>query len=224
MGSLEVRRARSAPVADQEAGRRLRIARENAGLSQSKAALAISVARTTLVAIEQGMRRLKAHELLGLAKLYGVTANELLRGEAVQVDLVARFRKCYGSKDTAVEEAVMLINDFVRAEAELENSLGVRRASNYPRQRPLLPGSLKQQAEDDAMELRRWLGLGLGPVLDIITLLELHVGVRVYAHPINSRISGLFAWDEAFGACMLFNSRHRADRMKFTAAHVLGIS
>ena len=172
MGSLEVRRVRSAPVSDQEAGRRLRIARENARLSQSKAVQVISIARTTLVAIEQGLRRVRTRELLGLAKLYGVTANEILRGEAVHVDLVPRFRKYYAAGDTAVEEAVMLINDLLRAEVELEASLGVNLVPDYPRQRPLLPGSLKQQAEDDALELRRWLGLA--------SLTNRHfVGVRI---------------------------------------------
>ncbi len=222
MGDLELVHTRRMAVSDQETGRRLRIARENAKLSQAEATGTVNIARTTLVAIEQGLRRVRTAELLALAKLYGVTANDILRGEAVHVDLVPRFRKSNRAEDAAVEFAAMLINDLVSAEVELENSLGVKRTHDYPRQRPLLPGPPKQQAEEDAQELRRWLGLGLGPVFDMMSLLEVQVGIRVYLHPIDSRISGLFAWDEALGACMLFNSKHRPDRLKFTAAHELG--
>ena len=39
-----------------EAGRRLRLARDNAGLTQQEATAEIGIARTTLVAIEKGTR------------------------------------------------------------------------------------------------------------------------------------------------------------------------
>jgi len=54
-----------------EAGERLRIAREGAKITQAAAASAIGVARTTIVAIEQGERRARINELQQLAKLYG---------------------------------------------------------------------------------------------------------------------------------------------------------
>ena len=44
-------------------GSRLRIAREAAGITQAAAAKSIDIARTTLVAIEQGRRRLRTSEL-----------------------------------------------------------------------------------------------------------------------------------------------------------------
>ena len=44
-------------------GERLRIARENAKLTQADAAGVIEVARTTLIAIEQGQRRVRMNEL-----------------------------------------------------------------------------------------------------------------------------------------------------------------
>ena len=44
-------------------GERLRLAREEAKIKQADAATAIDVARTTLIAIEQGQRKAKMHEL-----------------------------------------------------------------------------------------------------------------------------------------------------------------
>ena len=43
-----------------------------------------------------------------------------------------------------------------------------------------MPGDVRIQAENDATELRQWLGLGLAPVRDLVSLLELDLGVRVY--------------------------------------------
>ena len=82
-------------------GERLRVARENAKLTQEDAASAIDVARTTLVAMEQGQRRTRMSELQKLAKAYGTSVNALFRNEAVHVDLAPRFRKLKITKGRA---------------------------------------------------------------------------------------------------------------------------
>ena len=51
----------------------LKLAREEAKLRQAAAAAAIQVARTTLVAIEKGQRRIRISELQQLARLYGTS-------------------------------------------------------------------------------------------------------------------------------------------------------
>ena len=73
-------------------------ARDGGDLTQADAAAAIGVARTTIVAIEQGQRRVRMGELQKLAQLYGTSVNALLRREAVHVDLAPRFRKLFDSK------------------------------------------------------------------------------------------------------------------------------
>ncbi len=205
-----------------ELGERLRVAREAAGLTQAAASSAVNVARTTLVAIEQGRRCVRIDELQQLAKLYGTSANSLLRREAVHVDLAPRFRKVSVAADDSVQEASKLLADLAKAEVELENLLGIQRATNYPQERPILPGNVAAQAEHDALELRQRLGLGLQPVLDITTLLELEMGIRIYVRRLDGRVSGLFAYDERLGACMLLNANHPRERRNQTAAHELG--
>lgn len=209
-------------TAPAEVGERLRIARETAEIKQADAAAAIEVARTTLVAMEQGQRRVRMHELQKLARLYGTTVNALLRQEAIHVDLAPRFRKLHSSSDTTADAAVQLMADLAKAEVELENLLGVKRVRNYPPERPILRGDVRAQAEQDASELRQRLGLGLSPVSDIVTLLEMEMGVRVYIRRFDGRVSGLFAYDEALGPCMLLNANHPRDRRTQTAAHECG--
>ena len=206
-----------------DVGARLRGAREAAGLTQTDAAADLRVARTTLVAMEQGRRRVRTDELQQLARLYGTSVNAVLRREAVHVDLVPRFRKLStAANDEAAERAARLLTDLVRAEVELENLLGVTRTRNYPPARPLLSGDVRLQAENDAIELRQWLGLGLAPVRDVMSLLELDLGVRVYVRPLDSRVSGLFAYEDGVGACILLNAKHPRERQAQTGVHELG--
>lgn len=206
---------------DIEIGERLRLARESLKITQADAAKAIDVARTTIVAIEQGQRRARIEELQKLAVIYKTSTNAILRSEAVHLDMLPRFRKLTQSEDKAIEDSTALLNNLVRAEVELENMLGVVRTRNYPPERPILPGDVKMQAEQDAQELRDWLGLGTGPVYDIISILELQLGIRVYVRRLDSKVSGLFAFDEKAGACILLNANHRADRLRQSGAHEL---
>lgn len=205
----------------QDVGERLRLAREAAKVTQAAAAAALDVARTTVVAIEQGQRRAKLDELQRLAALYGVSLNTLLRREAVQVDLKPRFRRM-GEQDDGVEAAVALLTNLVQAELELEDLLGVRRSRNDPPERPLAPGDVILQAEHDAAELRQWLGIGQAPVHDIVSMLELQLGVRVFVRPLPAKLSGLYAYDEAAGPCILLNAVHPRERRAQTGGHELG--
>ena len=157
-----------------------------------------------------------------LIDLYGVTMNEVLRREAVHVDLVPRFRKLGAQVEVGVDEAISLLNDFVTAEVELETLLGVERPSNLPPERPLLPGDVRKQAEADARELRERMGLGQGPIRNVFSLLELDLGIRIYGHPLRNHVSGLFAYDDDVGACILVNSNHRYERQVATIIHELG--
>lgn len=209
-------------AAPTDAGDRLRKARGNANFTQQEAADNIGIARTTLVAIENGLRRIRIDELRRLAKLYGVSVNSLLRREAVHVELAPRFRKLSDAVDNAAAEAIEIMSRLARAEVELESLLGIKRAKNYPPERPILRGDVKAQAEQDALELRHGLGLGNAPITDIVTLLEMEMGARIYIRRVNSRISGLFAFDDELGPCILLNANHSKERRAQSAAHECG--
>ena len=191
-------------------------------MTHAHAAANVKVARTTLVAIEKGRRAVRFAELRPLARLYGTSVNALLRRESVYTDLVPRFRKLSRCKDTLWAEAVRLLADLVRAEVELENLLGITHPRNYPAQRLLLPGDVRAQAENDATELRQKLGLGLASVGDLMSLLELDLGIRVYVRPLAPQVCGLFAYDEQVGACMLLNASHPRERRAQSTARGLG--
>lgn len=210
------------PVIDPIAlGERLRLARDAAKVTQAQAAEAISAVRTTLVAIEQGGRRPRLDELQTLAGLYGTTVNALLRRESAKVDLRPRFRRTQDG-GSVVEAASALLTDLVKAEIELEDLLGVVRRRSEPPERPILPGNVLAQAEEDAFELRQWLGIGDAPVHDVVSILELQLGARVFVRRLEAKISGLYAYDDGAGPCILLNAVHTRERRAQTAAHELG--
>lgn len=205
-----------------ELGERLKIARETASMTQDAAAKAAGVARTTLVAIEKGQRAARLEEVQALSRFYGISANSLLRREAVHVDLVPRFRSLPEAEDAGIEQATRLLNDLVKAEVELENILGIHKPYNYPAEKTILPGDVRKQAEHDAFALRSWLGLGEGPVQNLFALIELQLGLRVFVRNLDSKVSGLFAYDANVGACLLINAKHPKERRTLTGAHELG--
>lgn len=202
-------------------GERLRLSRDAAKVTQAQAADTIGAVRTTLVAIEQGVRRPRLDELQTLAGLYGTTVNALLRRESASVDLRARFRR-HQSGGSEVESASALLTDLVKAEIELEDLLGVRRIRSEPPERPILPGNVLAQAEEDAFELRQWLGIGDAPIHDIVSMLELQMGARVFVRRLDAKISGLYAYDDSAGPCILLNAAHPRERRTQTAAHEIG--
>lgn len=206
----------------EDMGERLRLAREDVKMTQAVAASEAGMSRTTLVAIEKGQRRVRLDELRTLTGIYRITINELLRQEPIQINLLPQFRKVTESEDESVDHAATLLNDLVRAEVELEQLLGISRTTTYPPETPILPGNVRQQAEQDALDLRQWLGLGLNPINDIVSLLELQLGARVYVRRLPPSISGLFAFDDAVGPCILLNANHPRDRRANTAGHETG--
>lgn len=208
----------------QEIGRRLRLAREAAGVKQDDAAQAIEVSRPTLVSIEQGVRRVRIQELQTLAHRYGTSVNALLRREAVHTDLVPRFRKLRETEDAHTTEAFELFNNLVKAQVELENVLGIKRPKNYPPERGINQGDVVALAEKHAQEFRDYLGLGRGPIVDIFSIVELDLGIRLHQRRLasKSKVAGLFMCDDTVGACIFLNANHPLPRRIQSAAHELG--
>lgn len=211
-------------LAAPEIGRRLRVARETAGILQGDAAEVLGLSRPSLAAIEKGKRRIRIQELQVLAKHYGLSANALLRREAVHIGLVPRFRSLASTTEADTTEAARMLSELVQADVELENLLGIKHRKNYPPECGITEGRVEELAEQHAQEMRDWFGIGSGPIADIFALLEWNLGVRLYQRrlPSGSKIAGLFAYDHHVGACILLNANQRIERRRFSAAHELG--
>ena len=84
-------------------GERLQQARKKSGMTQADAAQIIDAARTTIVAIEKGERRLKPNELIKLARAYGQAVSNFVRQSPIIEPFEVQFRAAYRRSET--EEA-----------------------------------------------------------------------------------------------------------------------
>ncbi|WP_422088296.1 helix-turn-helix domain-containing protein [Variovorax sp.] len=204
-------------------GARLKAARMVSRMTQGAAANELSMARTTIVAIEAGKRPVSLNELRSLAELYDVSEVDLLDDGASSMDMQVQFRSNAPSEGTDEESLVAaMLNRLANSVVQLEALVGMPAPQvDVPFILLSREGSVEQQAEDAAGLVRARLGLGMGPIQDINALLESELGLRVFERLLPSRISGAIALSEAAGGFILLNLKHPIYRRRVTAAHEL---
>lgn len=201
-------------------GENLKRLRTLRGITQEQAAQAIGVARTTLIAIEKGQRQLKEIELVELADLYREPIKSLLTPPDKNSLRLVRYRKTARSPES--QEAIDLLVSLANASRKIEQlNNHCPQPISLPKF-PIIKRDIKTQAEDAALSLRELFSVGLMPIHNIFSLLELEGGIRIFSRPIHSSISGIYLHDEELGHCILVNAKHPSTRRSFTVAHELG--
>ena len=211
-------------IAPQALGQRLYEARKRRGLTQEEAAAAIGVARTTMVAIEKGERRIRAAELLKLAQVYGQSVNDLLRDRPQLAAFAPQFRSQRvnwpeesASFDASIAEFEALCQDFL----ELEQLVGAPQMHQAPPEYPLRGGDVERMAQSVAQSERARLNLGDAPLPLLRTLLENEVGLRIFYMELQpaGKLAGLYAYTPDLGGCIAVNRLHPEERRRWTLAH-----
>jgi Zn-dependent peptidase ImmA (M78 family)/DNA-binding XRE family transcriptional regulator len=200
---------------------RLRAAREARGLTQAQAAAELGVSRPLLIAIEKGTRQMSPAELAHLAEIYGTTVSDLLRPAPPPAAIGARFRAVMPADQSDAGELSSAVDELQRRADDYMDLLRIAEAEPPGRPEPVraVRTADARRAEDLATEERNRLGLGDGPVRPLREVLEIEVGLRVFLLPLPSRIAGLFVIAEPLGGCVAVNSRHPAERRRWTMAH-----
>jgi len=208
----------------EELGRRLREAREACGLTQQQVGDKLGLSRATVAQMELGNREVTSLELDRLAWLYGRDIRSFLAAEfAPQDALTVLFR---AGPDLAGNEAVA--DELRRCIAlgreisNLEKLLDIERDYLVPAQYPVGTPDNRWEAIRQglhvALEERRRLDLGDGPVTDVAELLESQ-GVRAITLPLPEDISGLTVREEGVGILVIANENHAVLRRRFSYAH-----
>lgn len=209
-----------------ELGRELQQARTKRGLTQEDAARIIEVARTTITAIEKGERRIKADELIKLARAYGRQVSDFVRPRPEIEPFQVQFRG--PSQRTSEDEAkiasyVIKLEELSRNYLELEQITGSPLVRKYPPEYEIAGLRTDQGAESVAIEERNRLGLGDGPIPILRDILEQDVGLRIFYLPLSpSKFSAMYLYDEQLGGCIAVNSQHPEERRRWSLAHDYG--
>ena len=201
-------------------GARLQGARKAAGLTQQQLAEALNVARTTIVAIEKGERRINARELIQFAAACRRPVSDIVSKQMTEA-LVPQFRATH-QLDDETEQVTFELQNCAEDFAELERITNMPAPRVYPPVYDVSGGGPEEIAEEVAHAERSRLGLGDGPAGDLREPLETQVGIRAFYFPMPSRIAGVFAFNESLGACIGINSNHPSDRRNWSLAHEYG--
>lgn len=217
-------------ISSQQLGERISTARKRQKLTQANVASQLGVARTTLVAVEKGERRPSSAELVNLARILGVSVNDLVRQSAVEAEVSPRFRA--GRKvDPEVLVAVERLRTFATRYVELEQMHGLarRRAplehlETY-RQMEAPPSVAVAAAEgaEAAQAVRSLLGMGDSPAHDIEQRLEAEAGLRIFSlDRLPAHIAAFLIWSDEIGGCVAVNRAHPIVRQRWSLAHEFG--
>lgn len=203
-------------------GEILQQARNKCGMTQADAAKVINAARTTMVAIEKGNRRLKATELIKLARAYGRSVSDFVRPGPVVQPFQVQFRAAYRQNEvekSQIESVIEQWEQLCRHYLELEEIMKAPLPQNYPREYKVSGMPIERAAEAIAVEERQRLGLGDGPIPLLRDTLEQSVGLRIFYLRMPSKYSEVYTYDEKLGGCMAINANHPEERRRWSLAH-----
>ena len=203
-------------------GELLQQARSKCGMTQADAAKVIDAARTTMVAIEKGERRLKAAELIKLARAYGRAVSDFVHPRPVVQPFEVQFRAAYrrnSSDELQIEPVIVCLEELCRNYLELEEIMDAPLPQNYPREYEVSGMPIDRAAESIAVEERQRLGLGDSPIPLLRDILEQSVGLRIFYLKMPSKYSEIYSYNEEIGGCMAINANHPEERRRWSLAH-----
>jgi Zn-dependent peptidase ImmA (M78 family)/DNA-binding XRE family transcriptional regulator len=207
-----------------EIARRLRQARDEAGINQQQAADAIGVHRTAITQMEAGNRAVSTLELTRLASLYGQTVTWFLSDKNLEEEdvIVALHRAVPGLENAPdskrqINRSVALCREGV----SLEGVLGYpprKGPPTYSEPLPSTPWDAIAQGQRVAEGERRRLDLGVRPITDLVNLIA-EQGIWACGANLPDKMSGLFLHHASIGLVILVNNSHARARRRFSYAH-----
>jgi Zn-dependent peptidase ImmA (M78 family)/DNA-binding XRE family transcriptional regulator len=203
-------------------GELLEQARKKCGKTQADAAKVIDAARTTMVAIEKGERRIKPTELIKLARAYGCSVSDFVRPRPVVQTFEVQFRAVYQrsqEEEAEIKPFILHLEELCQNYLELEKIMDAPLPQNYPLEYEVASMPIKAAAESIAVAERQRLGLGDGPIPRLRDILEQDVGLRIFYLKMPQKYSEVYSYNEEIGGCMAINADHPEERRRWSMAH-----
>ena len=202
-------------------GKRIIAARMAAGFSITQAAQKIGFKNyQTLSAIEKGTRKINAHELVMMARLYGRSLDYFLETD-VSSDPVPLWRRKTEADIKRVQRQFLC---FLENYSRLERLLDLKRRwkdiqKNYDRNDFTSNGF--ERAGRLGTEIHHFLDLGSRPSSNLLNVLENRLRFKILHMPLQDGVSGASIVDNSLGAGILINADDAPWRRNFDLAHEL---
>jgi len=201
--------------------KRIMAARQAAGFSITEAAQKLGFKNyQTLSAIEKGTRKINAHELIMMARLYGRNLDYFLESD-VAPDPVPLWRK---ARKTDVNQIQRQFLSFLKNYSNVEHLLGLKRRwkdiqKNYDRDDFSVNGF--EQADKLGADIHNFLDLGSRPSLNLLNVLENKLRFKILHLSLGDGVSGASVVDNILGVGILINAKDAPWRRHFDLAHEL---
>ncbi|BAB76830.1 ImmA/IrrE family metallo-endopeptidase [Anabaena sp. FACHB-709] len=203
-------------------GELLQQARKKCSMTQADAAKVIDAARTTMIAIEKGERRIKPNELIKLARAYGCSVSDFVRPRPVVQPFEVQFRAVYQrseEEEAEIKPFILKLEELCQNYLELEQIMDAPLPQNYPLEYQVKNMPIKSAAESLAIAERQRLGLGDAPIPKLRDILEQDVGLRIFYLQMPQKYSEVYSYNEQIGGCMAINAHHPEERRRWSMAH-----
>jgi Zn-dependent peptidase ImmA (M78 family)/transcriptional regulator with XRE-family HTH domain len=201
--------------------KRIMSARQAAGFSITEAAQKLGFKNyQTLSAIEKGTRKINAHELIMMARLYGRNLEYFLESD-VAPDPVPLWRKTI---ETNINQIQRQFLSFLENYSDLEHLLGLKRRwkdiqKNYDRDDFSVDGF--ERASKLGAEIHDFLDLGSRPSLNLLYVLENKLRFKIFHLSLGDGVSGASVVDNTLGVGILINANDAPWRRNYDLAHEL---
>ena len=196
-------------------------AREAAGFTITKAAQKLGFKNyQTLSAIEKGVRKINAHELIMIARLYGRSLDYFLESD-IAPDPVPLWRKMAKSDVNQVQRQFL---SFLENYSNLEHLLGLKRQwkdiqKNYDRD-DFSDNGFERVGKLGA-DIHNFLDLGSRPSSNLLNVLENKFRFKILHLPLGDGVSGASVVDSILGVGIIINANDAPWRRNFDLAHEL---
>jgi Zn-dependent peptidase ImmA (M78 family)/DNA-binding XRE family transcriptional regulator len=203
-------------------GELLQQARKSCNMTQAQAAEIIDAARTTIVAIEKGERRIKATELIKLARAYGRAISDFVQPRPVTEPFEVQYRSAFGQNEieaARIKPSILRLEELCQNYLDLEAIMDAPLPRNYPQEYNIDKMPLEAAAESIAISERQRLGLGDAPIPCLRDILEQSVGLRIFYIEMPPKYSGIYSYNEQMGGCIAINAGHPEERKRWSLAH-----
>ena len=208
--------------------KRIMAARQAAGFSITEAAQKLGFKNyQTLSAIEKGARKINAHELIMMARLYGRNLEYFLESD-VAPDPVPLWRHevkpALKTRKTDVNQIQRQFLSFLENYSNLEHLLGLKRRwkdiqTNYDKDDFAYNGF--ERADKLGSDIHNRLDLGSRPASNLLNVLENNLRFKILHLPLKDGLSGAGIVDNTMGVGILINLNDAPWRRNFDLAHEL---